>query len=134
MAKSSSYFYGLGRRKTATAQARLFSGGKGEIVINDQTAEQYLSESDMLLHELLRPLAELEVTKDFDVSLKVRGGGLAGQVDACKLAIANALADMDEGNRGTLKKAGLLKRDPREKERKKYGLKGARRAEQYTKR
>lgn len=134
MAKSTSYFYGLGRRKTATARARLYAGGKGVITVNEQPATDYFNGNATLLNELARPLRILEKDKEFDVSLMVSGGGSAGQVDASKLAIAKALAVVDEGNRGTLKKAGLLKRDPREKERKKYGLKRARKAEQYTKR
>lgn len=134
MAKSSQYFYGLGRRKTATARARLYAGGKGSVTINEQPAKDYFDNSAAYLHEIDQPLTLLEKSKEFDVDLRVNGGGMNGQVDACKLAIANALAAIDEGNRGTLKKAGLLKRDPREKERKKYGLKRARKAEQYTKR
>ena len=127
------YFYGLGRRKNATARARLL-GGKGNITINEQPMEQYFSSSGALSHQLTQPLQLLEKTKDFDISIVVSGGGLSGQADASQLAIANALADMDEANRGALKKAGFLKRDPREKERKKAGLKRARKAEQYTKR
>ncbi len=134
MAKSSSYFYGLGRRKTATARARLYAGGKGEITINEKSAQDYLDMSASALHEIVKPLVLLEKSKEFDVSLKVSGGGMNGQVDACKLAISKALAGIDDANRGTLKKAGLLKRDSREKERKKPGLKRARKAEQYTKR
>ncbi len=128
------YFYGLGRRKSATARARLYTGGKGKITINDQTAEEYLADSQFKLWDLNRPLALLSHDKDVDVSLKVSGGGVTGQVDACKLAIAKALSAVNEDNRSTLKKAGFLKRDPREKERKKAGLKRARKAEQYTKR
>ena len=131
---SKNYYYGLGRRKTATARARLFTGGEGKITINKQPATEYLSNSDALEHELRKPLATLEKPTDYDVTLVVSGGGLNGQVDAAKLAISKALATLDETNRGTLKKAGLLKRDSREKERKKYGLKRARKAEQYTKR
>ncbi len=132
MAKN--YYYGLGRRKTATARARLFTGGEGKIAINGKPADEYLNSSAMLDHELRKPLVLLEKPKDFDITILVSGGGLNGQVDACKLAISKALATLDEANRGTLKKAGLMKRDSREKERKKFGLKRARKAEQYTKR
>lgn len=131
MAKN--YFYGLGRRKSSTAQARVLKGN-GNVVINDLPAKQYLDENERLLWELEQPFAVLELSGKYDVSLRVSGGGMSGQVDASKLAIANALADMNEDLRGTLKRAGLLKRDPREKERKKYGLKRARKQEQFSKR
>jgi len=132
MAKN--YFYGLGRRKSATARARITTGGKGKITINEQPAEEYLASSSYLITSLRIPLVLLHQDDKVDVSLKIAGGGSTGQVDASKLAISKALSAMNEDNRSTLKKAGLLKRDPREKERKKYGLKRARKAEQYTKR
>ena len=128
------YFYGLGRRKSATARARLYAKGKGVIMINDKKAEDYLSGNTTLRHELVAPLALIGKTDDYDISLRVRGGGLSGQVDACKLAIAKSLSTMNDDLRTTLKKAGYLKRDPREKERMKPGLKGARRKEQFSKR
>ena len=87
-----------------------------------------------LLAELTDPLALIGKQKEFDVSLVISGGGTSGQVDAAKSAIAKAIAEMDETQRGTLKKAGLMKRDPREKERKKYGLRSARKREQFSKR
>lgn len=127
------YFYGLGRRKAATARARLYTG-KGSITINGKTADAYLSENKTLLAEVTDPLALLSKQKDFDVTVKVSGGGLAGQVDAIKLAIAKALTVAFADLRPTLKKADLLMRDPREKERKKYGLRSARKREQYSKR
>lgn len=130
---SNDYFYGLGRRKAATARARLF-GGKGNITINGKSAAEYLSDNKTLLAELTDPLAVIGKQKDFDVTLVISGGGIAGQVDAAKLAIAKAISEMDESLRGTLKKASLLKRDPREKERKKYGLRSARKREQFSKR
>jgi small subunit ribosomal protein S9 len=132
MAKND-YFYGLGRRKAATARARLF-GGKGNITINGKTAEEYLSGNKTLIAELTDPLAIIGKQKEFDVTLVVSGGGFAGQVDAAKLAIAKSISIMNEDLRGTLKKASLLKRDPREKERKKYGLRSARKREQFSKR
>lgn len=131
---SKTYFYGLGRRKSATARARIYSSGKGNISINDQPANVYLDDSEALLSSLVQPLETLHKEKDYDITLVVHGGGRTGQVDACKLAISKAFSEMNDDNRSTLKKAGLLKRDPREKERKKYGLKRARKAEQYTKR
>ena len=127
------YFYGLGRRKSSTARARLLKG-KGNITINGKTAEEYLSQNKPLVAKLSDPLALIGKQKDFDVSLVVSGGGLSGQVDASRLAIAKAISVMNEDLRGTLKKAQLLKRDPREKERKKYGLRSARKKEQFSKR
>ncbi len=132
MAKDT-YFYGLGRRKSATARARLL-GGKGIISVNGKTVEDYFSGSDKLMSGLLQPLVLLGKEKQFDISLIVSGGGSNGQVDACKLAIAKAISIMNEDLRGTLKKASMLKRDPREKERKKYGLRSARKKEQFSKR
>jgi len=127
------YFYGLGRRKSATARARLYAG-KGNVTINDKPANDYLSENKTLLAEVTDPLALVGKQKEFDVTVKVNGGGLAGQVDAIKLAIAKALTAGHGDLRSTLKKAEFLRRDPREKERKKYGLRSARKREQYSKR
>jgi small subunit ribosomal protein S9 len=127
------YAYGLGRRKAATARARLFKG-KGSIVINDKPADEYLSGNSTMLAEVTDPLALVNKQKDFDVTIRVSGGGLSGQVDAIKLAIAKALTVEHTDLRSTLKKAEFLKRDPREKERKKYGLRSARKREQYSKR
>ena len=127
------YFYGLGRRKAATARARLYTG-KGSVTINDKPAADYLSDNKTLLAEITDPLALVGKQKEFDVTIKVKGGGLAGQVDAIKLAIAKALTAGHGDLRSTLKKAELLRRDPREKERKKYGLRSARKREQYSKR
>ena len=127
------YAYGLGRRKAATARARLFKG-KGIVTINDKPAAEYLDDNKTLLAEVTDPLALVGKQKDFDVSIRVSGGGLAGQVDAIKLAIAKALTVEHADLRSTLKKAEFLKRDPREKERKKYGLRSARKREQYSKR
>lgn len=127
------YAYGLGRRKSATARARLYKG-KGSITINEKPAAEYLSGNSTMLAEVTDPLALVNKQKDFDVTIRVSGGGLSGQVDAIKLAIAKALT-VDHGDlRSTLKKAEFLKRDPREKERKKYGLRSARKREQYSKR
>lgn len=127
------YAYGLGRRKSATARARLYKG-KGNVTINDKPAAEYLSGNSTMLAEVTDPLALVNKQKDFDVTVRVSGGGLAGQVDAIKLAIAKALTVDHSDLRSTLKKAEFLKRDPREKERKKYGLRSARKREQYSKR
>lgn len=127
------YVYGLGRRKSATARVRLYKG-KGEVTINDKPANDYLSGNKTMLAEITDPLALVNKQKDFNVTVLVSGGGLAGQVDAIKLAIAKALTVEHGDLRSTLKKAEFLKRDPREKERKKYGLRSARKREQYSKR
>lgn len=127
------YFYGLGRRKSATARVRLYAG-KGTITINDKPAADYLDGNKTLLAEITDPLALVNKQKDFDITVRVQGGGIAGQVDAIKLAIAKALTTAHSDLRPTLKKAELLKRDSREKERKKYGLRSARKREQFSKR
>ncbi len=132
MAKDT-YFYALGRRKSATARVRL-TNGKGSITINDQPAEDYFATSKSLLNELQKPFVILDQVNKFNVSAKVSGGGHAGQVDAIRLAIARALATMNTDLKSTLKRADMLGRDPREKERKKFGLKGARKQRQFTKR
>ena len=130
---AANYYYGLGRRKSSTARVRLMNG-KGNIVINNKPASEYLAGSKSLLNELEKPFAVLEQVNKYDVSARVAGGGHAGQVDAIRLGIAKALAVMNEDLRSTLKRADLLGRDPREKERKKFGLKGARKQRQFTKR
>lgn len=127
------YFYGLGRRKSATARARLYKG-KGTLTINDKPAADYLAGNKSLLAEVTDPLALVGKQKEFDITIKVSGGGVAGQVDAIKLAIAKAITVGASDLRSTLKKAEFLRRDPREKERKKYGLRSARKLEQYSKR
>ncbi|HEX6462739.1 MAG TPA: 30S ribosomal protein S9 [Candidatus Saccharimonadales bacterium] len=132
-ATKNDYFYGLGRRKSATARARVKSG-KGSISINGKDLEAYFDHSEALITEFHQPFIALGKENQFDVSIVVTGGGLGGQLDACKLAIAKALSTMNDDLRGTLKKEGLLKRDSREKERKKYGLRSARKREQFSKR
>ncbi len=127
------YLYGLGRRKAATARARLYKG-KGNVTINDKPAADYLGQNTTLLAEVTDPLALVGKQKDFDITILVKGGGLAGQVDSIKLAIAKALTVGHADLRSTLKKAEFLKRDPREKERKKYGLRSARKRDQFSKR
>ena len=129
----SKYFYGLGRRKSATAQVRLFAG-KGKLTINNKPAAEYLNNNKTLLAEVTDPLALVNKQSDFDTTVVVKGGGVAGQVDAIKLAIAKAITTGFSDLRTTLKKADFLKRDAREKERKKYGLRSARKREQFSKR
>lgn len=130
---ANNYHYALGRRKSATARVRLMSG-KGNVVVNDKPAAEYFADSKYLLTVLEQPFALLEQNGKFDVSVKVSGGGHEGQAEAIRLAIAKALVSLNEDFKATLKRADLLSRDPREKERKKFGLKGARKQRQFTKR
>ena len=132
MAKTE-YFYGLGRRKSASASVRLIPG-KGQVTINGKSASDYLDNNKTLVAEVTDPLAAVIKQKDYDVTVLVKGGGLSGQVDAIKLGIAKALVVAHADLRPVLRKADLLKRDPREKERKKYGLRSARKKEQFSKR
>lgn len=129
----SHYHYALGRRKSATARIHLMNG-KGTITINSKPAEEYFEGSKALLNTLQRPFKVLEIENKYDVSVIVTGGGHAGQADAITLGIAKALAVMNEDLKATLRRAELLGRDSRERERKKFGLKGARKKRQFTKR
>jgi small subunit ribosomal protein S9 len=132
--KTQSYYYALGRRKRATARVRV-QKGKGNIVVNGKPASEYLAESKALLTELQKPFSTLELpVSDYDVSVVVEGGGHAGQVDAIRLGIAKALIEFNADYKATLKRGDLLSRDPRERERKKFGLRGARKQRQFTKR
>ena len=133
MTAEGKYFYGLGRRKAASARVRLYKG-KGDITINGKPALEYFSGNKAFLAEITDPLALTEKQKDYDITVRVTGGGLAGQVDAIKLAISKAITVEAADLRPVLKKAGFMKRDPREKERKKYGLRSARKREQFSKR
>lgn len=133
MASKSSYFYALGRRKSATARVRL-SKGTGTIVINSKPAEEYFASSKYILSKLQQPFTVLDSVNKFDVSVVVSGGGHEGQVEAIRLGISKALVVMNEDLKSTLKRAELISRDSREKERKKFGLKGARKKRQFTKR
>ncbi len=126
------YHYACGKRKTATARVRLYKG-TGKIVINKQDAKQYLKVQD-LIGIMTAPLKLVKKAKEFDISAKVVGGGQAGQAEAIRHGIAKALLEYDPELRTPLKKAGYITRDSRTKERKKYGLKKARRAPQWSKR
>ena len=130
---TSQYYEGLGRRKAATARVRLHIGGSGQVIVNDKPADEFFPrEGDLRL--LLEPLRLSEAEGRFDVTVKVKGGGISGQRDAVQLGIARALLKADPDLRQVLRKAGMLTRDSRVKERKKPGLKRARKAPQYTKR
>jgi len=127
------YFYALGRRKSATARVRLQSG-KGVITINEKPAAEYFAESKYLLGKLEQPFVVVDMVGKYDVSDHVNGGGHDGQLEAARLGISKALVSVNEDLKATLKRADLLSRDPRDKERKKFGLKGARKQRQFTKR
>lgn len=126
-------FYGTGRRKTAIARAWL-SAGSGKVILNDKPANVYFCNRPKLMKEFNVPFVMTDSQGKFDVTAYFNGGGVAAQADALRMAIARALVVSDPNLRKVLRVNDLLKRDPREKERKKYGLKRARRAFQYTKR
>lgn len=126
------YYQGTGRRKNAVAQVRLYPGS-GVIVVNDKPLEEMLPR---LAHQHLvrKPLIVTEMEGRFNCQVKVKGGGMSGWAGSIAHGIARALVNADENLKAPLRREGLLTRDPREKERKKYGLKRARKAPQYTKR
>ncbi|MBR6313592.1 MAG: 30S ribosomal protein S9 [Clostridia bacterium] len=126
------FFYGTGRRKKSIARVRVYAG-TGKITINDRDIDDYFG-LDTLKLIVRQPLALTELTDKFDIVCRVTGGGVTGQAGAIRHGLARALLQYDESLRPVLKKAGFLTRDPRMKERKKYGLKGARRAPQFSKR
>jgi len=128
-----SYYYGTGRRKTAVARVRLFPGGDGTIIVNGKDSNQYFGR-EALTSTIRAPLRLLEVGGRFNATVRVVGGGVSGQAGAIRHGLARALVRADEGWKPALRKAGFLTRDSRMKERKKYGLKRARKAPQYTKR
>jgi len=129
---STQYHYGTGRRKTSVARVRLYPG-TGDIVINDKPLEEYfVREVDRF--QVRAPLRATNMLDQFNVMVKVRGGGIAGQAGAVRHGIARALLVANPDLRPVLRKEGFLTRDPRQKERKKPGLKRARKAPQYTKR
>lgn len=132
MAKND-YFYTLGRRKSSTARVRLTSG-KGSVIVNDKPAAEYFADSKYLLHKLEEPFSVLDMENKYDITVRVNGGGHDGQAEAIRLGIARVLSAMNEELKGTLKRADLLSRDSRDKERKKFGFKGARKKRQFTKR
>jgi small subunit ribosomal protein S9 len=124
---------GLGRRKQAVARVFLLPG-EGNITINKKPGDKYLQYNDTYLNTVLAPLETLKLEKQFDIVAIVNGGGLTGQAEAIQLGVARRLCQMDNENRSILKPFGFLTRDSRIKERKKYGLRKARKAPQYSKR
>lgn len=131
--KAAEYTYALGRRKSATARVRLYKG-KGNFTVNGKTLSDYFDGSEQLLREVNKPFTLLEKEGQYDVTVVVAGGGTSGQADAIRLGIAKTLVLLNDDYKSTLKRADLLSRDPREKERKKFGLKKARKQRQFTKR
>ncbi|MBR5406639.1 MAG: 30S ribosomal protein S9 [Lachnospiraceae bacterium] len=132
MAKAAERFYGTGRRKKAIARVYIMRG-KGNITINKRPIDEYLG-LETLKTIVRQPLVATDNVDKFDILVNVHGGGYTGQAGAIRHGIARALVKADADYRPTLKEAGFLTRDPRMKERKKYGLKGARRAPQFSKR
>ena len=132
MYESKAYFYGTGRRKKSVARVRVYPG-TGKVTINDRDIDDYFGLETLKLI-VRQPLALTDTAEKFDIICRVGGGGVTGQAGAIRHGIARALLQYDENLRPALKKAGFLTRDPRMKERKKYGLKGARRAPQFSKR
>ena len=125
-------YTGTGRRKNAVARVRLVPG-EGNVTVNGRDMRDYLPFESLIL-DLNQPFAVTETQGNYDVLVNVKGGGFTGQAQAIRHGIARALLEADPENRGVLKRAGLLTRDPRMKERKKYGLKKARKAPQFSKR
>ncbi len=133
MSETRSYYEGIGRRKEATARVRLYTEGEGKFTLNEKAMKEYFPRDvDQIL--VSQPLQVTGTDSHFDVSVKVNGGGVSGQAGAVQLGIARALLKADEEYRKVLRQHGLLTRDARAKERKKPGLKRARKAPQYTKR
>lgn len=128
----SNVYYGTGRRKTSVARVRLMAGS-GKVTINGHDMEEYFGLKTLELI-VRQPLALTDNVEKFDVIVNVKGGGTTGQAGAIRHGITRALMDMDKDLRPALKKAGFVTRDPREKERRKYGLKKARKASQFSKR
>ena len=127
------YYEAVGRRKAATARVRLFPEGDGSIVVNDRPLEEYFAREADVVH-LTEPLRATATENRFNISILVEGGGVSGQAGAVRLGIARALLKVEPDLRSLLRKGGFLTRDARVKERKKPGLKRARKAPQYTKR
>ena len=127
------YMYGTGRRKSSVARVHLFQGGTGKITINGRDIDEYFG-LETLKMVVRQPLNTTNTTGKVDIVATVEGGGVSGQAGALRHGISRALLLMDPEFRPLLKKAGFLTRDPRMKERKKYGLKAARRAPQFSKR
>ncbi len=128
------YYYGMGRRKTAVARVRLYPNGDGSITVNGKNSRLYFGQREALMSVMTAPLRVLDLGNAYNMTIRVAGGGTSGQAGAVRHALARALVRVNPEWKATLRKAGFLTRDPRMKERKKPGLKRARKAPQYTKR
>jgi small subunit ribosomal protein S9 len=128
------YYYGMGRRKTAVARVRLYPNGDGSITVNGKSNRLYFGQRDAVTSTMTAPLRLLDLDNDYTMTVRVVGGGITGQAGAIRHAVARALVRVNPEWKPALRKAGYLTRDPRMKERKKPGLKRARKAPQYTKR
>jgi len=128
------YYYGMGRRKTSVARVRLFPNGDGSITVNGKNAHTYFGQRDAYMATLAAPLRLLDLGNSYTMTVRVIGGGTSGQAGAIRHALARALVRVNPDWKSALRRAGFLTRDPRMKERKKPGLKRARKAPQYTKR
>lgn len=133
MNSNTNTFYAIGRRKQAIAQV-IIEAGSGKLTINERTPEDYLQNNLTYLTKVKQPLDTLNALENYNIRIRSKGGGLSGQVDSITLAISRALTLVNPENRSALKAQKLLTRDPRVKERKKYGLKKARKASQFSKR
>lgn len=131
--KTEKYIEGIGRRKTSVARVRITPNSKTTFIINDKSMEEYFKTDSQ--KKIVREAIEIfENKKNFNISVCLNGGGLSSQAESLRLGLSRALVKLEEENRKTLKKAGFLKRDPRSKERRKFGLKKARKAAQWSKR
>ncbi|MDD2731875.1 MAG: 30S ribosomal protein S9 [Candidatus Pacebacteria bacterium] len=131
--KSNRYFEAVGRRKTAVARVRLFTQGEKSMIVNEKPHDKYFPTKD-LQESAISPLIKMNGMERFRVSVKVKGGGISAQAEAVRHGIARALLKFNPDFRKRLRRAGYITRDPRERERKKFGLKRARRAPQWQKR
>lgn len=132
-AKAEKYFEAVGRRKTSVARVRIFISSQPSCLINDKQMEKYFPTKE-LQHIIEDPIRKMKALKNFKISVRVNGGGIHSQAEAVRHGISRALVKFNEEFRGKLKKAGFLKRDSRMKERRKFGLKKARKAPQWSKR
>ena len=128
------YYYGMGRRKTAVARVRLFPNGDGAITVNGKNAQSYFGQRPSVMAAISAPFRALDLTNSYNLTIRVVGGGTSGQAGAIRHAVSRALLRVNPDFKASLRRAGYLTRDPRMKERKKPGLKRARKAPQYTKR
>lgn len=133
MEKKKTYFYAIGRRKDATASVRIYPKGKGEFTVNGKDLKTYFM-TPTLQAKVMQPFKDGGIEELYDITAMAKGGGINGQAEAVRHAITRALVAEDEDRRSNMKKLGLLKRDPRQVERKKPGLKKARKAPTWSKR